>query len=180
MEEKKVKNLMVPLCEYATVRQTASMLEAVVALDESSKKGYNKSPHRAVLVMDEKGRIIGKLSQMDVIRSLEPKYREIGEFARLTSYGFSRTFIRNMQKSYNLWHHPSKSLADVASKTSVADIMYTPSEGEFVSEDSNLREAIHQLIVGQHQSLLVLRDKEVVGVLRFNDIFAEVVHMILG
>ncbi len=47
---------------------------------------------------------------------------------------------------------------------SVADIQAT------------LDEAIHQLIIGHHQSLLVTREGAIVGVLRLTDVFAAVFH----
>jgi predicted transcriptional regulator len=43
-----------------------------------------------------------------------------------------------------------------------------------VQEDATLNEGIHQLIVGHHQSLLVARDSEVVGILRLSDVFVEI------
>lgn len=180
MENITVKDLMLALSDYATVPQTASLREAVIALEETHVKSPGRFPHRAILVVDEKGDVVGKLSQWDVIRSLEPKYKEIGEFDQLARFGFSLDFIKNMQKSYNLWHEPSRDLVDFTSSICVKDIMYTPGEDEYVSEDSTLRIAIHQLVVGRHQSLLVLRDKRVVGVLRFIDVFARVAKMIRG
>ena len=58
----------------------------------------------------------------------------------------------------------------------VKDFMYTPSEGEFVEEDASLEEAIHQLLLGCHQSLLVTRKQVISGVLRLTDVFAVVVE----
>jgi predicted transcriptional regulator len=58
--------------------------------------------------------------------------------------------------------------------------MYTPAQGEYVKEEATLDEAIHQLIIGHHQSLLVLRGKEIVGILRLNDVFREVCNMIVS
>ncbi len=52
--------------------------------------------------------------------------------------------------------------------------MYKLSQGEYVKEDSGLNEAVHQLIMGHHQSLLVSRGEEIVGVLRLTDIFMEI------
>ena len=43
-------------------------------------------------------------------------------------------------------------------------------------EDASLDEAIHQLIMGHHQSLLVTRGEKIVGVLRLTDVFAAVFH----
>jgi CBS domain-containing protein len=54
--------------------------------------------------------------------------------------------------------------------------MYTPTEGEYVSEDATLAVAIHQLVVGHHQSLLVTRGDQIVGILRLTDVFAAIFH----
>jgi CBS domain containing-hemolysin-like protein len=59
-------------------------------------------------------------------------------------------------------------------QTKIKDFMYTPTEGEFVEQDASLDEAIHQLIMGHHHSLLVTRDKEIVGILRLKDMFSEI------
>jgi predicted transcriptional regulator len=54
--------------------------------------------------------------------------------------------------------------------------MQIPSAGEFVKAEANLGEAIHQLIMGHHQSLLVTRKAEIVGILRLTDVFMEICH----
>jgi CBS-domain-containing membrane protein len=57
--------------------------------------------------------------------------------------------------------------------------MYTPTEGEYVSMDATLDQALHQLVVGHHQSLLVTKDgKEIVGILRLTDLFQQISEMI--
>ena len=58
----------------------------------------------------------------------------------------------------------------------VEDYMKTPSEGECVEENTPLDTAIYQLVTGIHLSLLVTRNKEIVGVLRMSDVFAAVYH----
>jgi hypothetical protein len=52
--------------------------------------------------------------------------------------------------------------------------MYTPSEEEYIEEDVPLREAIHQVVMSHHHSLLVTRGKEILGVLRLSDGFKAV------
>ena len=49
--------------------------------------------------------------------------------------------------------------------------MYTPGNSEFVDEDSTAAEAVHQFILGCHQSLLVVKDDRVVGIVRLVDLF---------
>ena len=46
-----------------------------------------------------------------------------------------------------------------------------PTEGEYIDESASLGEAIHQLVMGRHQSLLVTREKDIVGILRLTDVF---------
>ncbi|MEX1325835.1 MAG: CBS domain-containing protein, partial [Desulfobacterales bacterium] len=48
------------------------------------------------------------------------------------------------------------------------------SADECVNEDATLDEAIHLLIMGHHQSLLVKRDDKIVGILRLSDAFSAV------
>lgn len=176
-----VKDIMVPLSEYTTVTDDAMLSDALDAL-ESAQEEFNKNRnrHKAVLVCEKRsGKVIGKLSQLDVIRSLEPKYESFTEekplsFAGTPHSGFSPRFMKDILEQYELWYEPIKDICKRAVFQKVKDVMQTPSSGEFVKEDANLGEAIHQLIMGHHQSLLVTRKKDIVGILRLTDIFREI------
>jgi hypothetical protein len=37
-----------------------------------------------------------------------------------------------------------------------------------------MREAIHQFVMGHHQSLLVTRSNKIIGILRVTDVFKEI------
>ncbi len=66
-----VKDLMVPLSEYATVTEDATLFEAVLSLEraqENFEDKHTRYRHRAILVLDKDGRVVGKLSQLDVLR----------------------------------------------------------------------------------------------------------------
>lgn len=54
--------------------------------------------------------------------------------------------------------------------------MYSPTEGEYVDENATLDEAIHMLVMGHHQSLLVTRNDDIIGILRLTDVFAAIFH----
>jgi CBS domain-containing protein len=179
MEEKTVRDLMVPLAEYAAVSEDATLFDAVLALEAAEGKyDQRRDKHRAILVLDKTGHVVGKLSQWDVIKGLEPSYETIGDFTSTSRMGFSPEFIKSLIKNYGLWDRPLRHLCGKAAQKKVKTIMYKPSEGEYVREEASLNEGIHQLIVGHHQSLLVTRDKEIVGVLRLSDVFREICHMI--
>ena len=82
MKTIKVADLMVPLSEYATVPDDASLYDAVMALEKSQEKytyKHSEYRHRAILVFGPKSKVIGKISQSMCCGRLEPKYNEILE-----------------------------------------------------------------------------------------------------
>ena len=68
-----VKELMVPLEAYATVSREATLLEAVLALEKAQ---FTLAPsqhlHRAILVLDESGKVVSKITIKDILIALEP------------------------------------------------------------------------------------------------------------
>ena len=179
MKEKKVKDLMVSLSEYATVTEDATLYDAVLALEEAQENFEDKHTryrHRAILILDKDGGVIGKLSQLDVLSALEPKYTDMMKGEGSHRYGISKEFMKSVWEDYNLFADPLDDICRKAGEQNVKTFMYTPTEGEYVSEDASIDIAIHQLILGHHQSLLVARDKKIVGVLRLTDVFAAVFH----
>ena len=179
MKTRSIKDLMIALTDYATVSQDATLHEAVLALEEAQKRQHHyRHPQRAVLVHDDGGRIVGKLSMLDVLRALEPKYFEMGEPRSLSKAGFSPSFLKSMLEQYSLLIEPFNDICRKAAAMKVKDFMYTPSEGEYLEENASMREAIHHLVMGRHQSLLVTRGKDIVGILRLSDVFKEVFQTI--
>jgi CBS domain-containing protein len=174
-----VKDLMVPLSEYATVTEDANLYEAVLALEEAQEKFEDKHTryrHRGILILDKDGNVAGKLSQLDVLRALEPKYQKMIQGEGLHRFGFTKEFTKSMLEDYHLFANPLDDICRKAGEQNVKEFMYTPTEGEYVSKDVSLDVAIHQFIMGHHQSLLVTRDEKIVGVLRLTDVFAAVFH----
>lgn len=176
MQSMTVKDLMVPLAEYATVKDGASLFEAVCALEEAQEQfDIKKYRHRAVLVLSAAGKVVGKLSQLDALKALEPKYSEFSSKGA-AAIGFSKQFILSIMKGHDMWNKPLTDICKKAMDIRVKNIMYAPSEGEYVEEDATLDQAIHQLVIGHHQSLLVTRSGDIIGILRLTDVFAAVFH----
>jgi CBS domain-containing protein len=174
-----VQDLMVPLSGYATVSQNATLADAIKALRQAQMEfDQTRDRHRAILISDENNKIVGKLSQLDVIKSLEPKYLKFNDRTELSRFGFTKDYMDSMLKEHHLWEKSLDNICEKAANIIVKTIMYTPTEGEYVKEDATLEEAIHQLIMGSHQSLLVTRGKDIVGVLRLTDVFREIANSI--
>lgn len=99
MNSQKIENLMIPLADYATVSEDATLYEAVLALEESQKKfDTNRYPQRAVLVLDARGYVVGKIGQTDVLRSLEPKYETFLARESLAHTGMTRAFMKSLME----------------------------------------------------------------------------------
>lgn len=179
MKSIKVKELMVPLAEYATVSEDASLSEAVQALEAAQRNvEAGRERHRAVLVIDGGGRVVGKLAQVDVLRGLEPRYEEVEKLTETSRFGFSPDFLKSMLDQYGLWRKPLDQICRKASEIRVKAIMVTPGEGEYIQDEATLDEAIHQIVMGRHQSLLVRRGGDIVGILRLSDVFQKICEMI--
>jgi CBS domain-containing protein len=174
----RVKDLMVPRDEYAVIKKNATILEAVKALEAAQQEfDQTRYRHRAVLVEDENGHIVGKLGQLDILRSLEPGYEEIKSKSSAVSHlGFSKRFIESMIENYRLFEKPLEKICEKAGQREVHKYMHVPSEGEFIDEGTSLDLAIHLLVLGHHQSLLVTRGEEIIGILRMTDVFAAIFH----
>ena len=172
MRQTIVKELMVPLEEYPTVSEEASVYDAVVALEKAQAE-FDKTRyrHRAVLVYDGKEKIVGKVSQWDLIRAIEPKYKDFGDMRPLHFSGVSPLLIKSMMDESKLWQGDVDSLCSMVAVKKVKDIMHRPTGGEKVEELATLGEALHTFIVAHHQSLLVTRKKKIVGILRITDMF---------
>jgi CBS domain-containing protein len=179
MKSLMVKDLMVPLSEYATVTEQATLFDAVKSLEEAQEKFEDKHTryrHRAILVLNKDGDVVGKLSQLDTLRALEPKYRDMIEGEGSHRYGFTKKFMKSMLEDYQLFADPLDDICRKAGEQPVKKFMQALTEGEYISQDSDLAAAIHQLIIGHHQSLLVTDGEKIVGILRLTDVFAAVFH----
>jgi len=165
-----VKELMIPIDEYATVPEEATMYEAILAL-EIAQKAFepSKHKHRAILVLDRDKNVVGKISMFDILIALEPKYENLDDIG-----GYSLEFIKSILKDSVLWNEPLELVCDRARNLKVSDFMEVLSDGVYIGENDTLGKAIHQLVISRYHSLLVTRDKKVVGVLRLSDVFTQI------
>jgi CBS domain-containing protein len=168
---------MVPISEYATVPDDATLFESVLALEKAQEK-FQQSlySHRAVLILDKNKRVIGKLSQMDFLCALEPSDANLDQIRKFKKLGFTRKAVALQQEEYLKNSPPILDVYSKAAKLKVTDLMQRPTEGEYVDENTSLDMALHQLTAGSNLSLLVARGKDIVGVLRLADVFAAVFH----
>lgn len=180
MKTKLIKDLMVPISEYATVPEDATLCEAVASLKQSQERfDKGKYRHRAILVYGPNNDIVGKISMISVLRGLEPKYEEmLSDKDSKYVTGFTRRYQKVMMEQLQLWESPLARICEKSAHLLVKTFMDTPHEREFIEAEASLDEAIHQLVLGSHQSLLVTEDEKVVGILRLTDVFEVVAEAV--
>jgi CBS-domain-containing membrane protein len=171
MKTTHVKDIMVSISEYATVDADASLQDAVLALNKTqAETGKKPFPHRNVLVIDRDRQILGKISQMDLIKGLEDGYDKIDEIAGVSRSGWDPHLIKTLMARGRLWERPLSDLCRKSSQIKVKDIMNVPAEGEYVEAGTTMDQAIHQMVMTRHHSLLVTQAGRIVGVLRLVDV----------
>jgi len=177
-----VKDLMVPISEYAAVPVGTSLVEAIWVLERAQEVyAVSKFQHRVILVFDLDGHVVGKISQLRVLKALENEREFDNEIEEMRKFKFSEAFIAHIRDQFSAQKKVIKEdiLREVAAKK-VEEFMQTLTPGEYVSEDSAIDTAINKLVAGAHTSLLVTRDNEIVGIIRLADVFAALFHEIVS
>lgn len=170
-----VKDLMIPIEEYPTILQQATLRDAVLALEKAQTKlDPSQYRHRAILVLDESGKVISKITMKNIMIALEPNYGKLEGMGVLIRSGYSPELIKSMLATNALWHKPLQLVCERASKQKVSDFIQPILDSEYIDENAILGEALHQLVVYPYHSLMVTRDDEVVGIVRLSDVFQKV------
>jgi hypothetical protein len=166
---------MVPLRDYATVHREATLREAVLALEKAQLTlDPSQHKHRAILLLDERGKVVSKIVMKDILVALEPNYGKVEGLEVLQRSGYSPDPIRSMLEDNVLWSKPLQFLCERATKLKVSDFIQAPSKEEYVDENAALGEATHQFVMYPYQSLLVTSGDEVLGILRLSDVFTKI------
>ncbi len=173
MEIKSVKELMVPRDQYALVSQEATLLEAIVAIEEAQKRrDRRRQPFRAVLIADKNDKIVGKIGQLAFLKALQPQRDILRDTSKLASAGVSEQFMSSVMDHYRFFQDNLSDLCLRASNLKVKDVMHPVSES--IDENASLGEAITKIIQWECLSVLVTRGTEVVGLLRLSDLCQEI------
>jgi len=178
MNTKKIKEIMIPIENYASIHQDSSIYDALLAIRKSQEKlSPDMQPIRAVLIVDDNNNIVGKMGHAAFLRALEPKYDKIIDFEKLTRAGVSAEFISSMTDNLRLWQDDFVSICRQAGTIKVKNVMSPVSEG--IDENASITEAIHQIIVLKLLSLLVTSGSKIIGIVRLSDLFYEVERNII-
>jgi CBS domain-containing protein len=174
----KVKDLMVPIEEYATVGYDATLYDALIALKTAQEKlQEGKPPHRAVLVKDAAGNLVGNLGRLSFIKALGEGFSAPAAMAQMDRAGVSSESISTVMSHVQFLYRDRGSLRERAKSIKARNVMHPV--GESVDEEASLQEAIDQFSAFRTLSIMVKRGTRVTGVLRVSDLFHELQAQIL-
>ena len=153
---KKVKDLVIPLSEYPHMPYWGSLKEAIVQLNVAYETG-----HHTVLVFDEAYKLVGMLSQKDILRGLEPKFAK--HYEEGVPIAWDDLLKAGSEKRLA---QPIKAfMSGVTAKLEV--------------EDSILK-ASHIMLQKDAYLLPVMTGDKLVGVVRMGDLFQEITNVVLA
>ncbi len=173
--EDKVKTWMKPVNKFPMIPDSATLAAAVLAL-EKAQEDYTsgKRECRTLLVYDQNKKIVGKLTPIDVVRGLEPNYEKVMD---PKTHAYVRNFqyvIDSMREQAVLWSKPLDDLCSVAKDVRVKDFILAPLPSQVVQAEDSLNTAFHHFVVARHDTLFVLDQQKLVGILRFSDVYREI------
>lgn len=174
MENMKIREFMVPIDEFPKISNNASFYEALMALEDAQKKYLEqKNRQRILLVEDENGKVVGKISPIDMIRGLEPKFTQVEVDENLVRFGVGYA-LKSMQEEARLWQTPFGDLCRKAKDVQIKDFINASPEKQAVNVDDRLVKAFNWFVMGRYDSLFVYEGDEIVGLLRFSDVYNKI------
>lgn len=171
----KVRELMRPVREFPRISSQATFMEAEEALEKAQQAfGSGKAPQRILLVHDKTGKIVGKLSPMDLVQGLEPNYDKIDSLTNVSHYHLSQRTLERMKEQFRLWQTPLAELCKKAYNVKIENFIRLPSADHMVNADDGMDSAFHLFVVSRHDSLFVKEGEEIVGLIRFSDVYRKI------
>lgn len=169
MNSTQISTLMIPVAEYVTVDENATLGEAFQKMEAFAKDKKSKKIHRDMLVT-RKGKVVGKITIADILKAIEPAYRNIKPM-NFQGGALNNKLAESIFRDFDLWSLSLEELCKRASVRTVKSFMPVPSTVDFIDENDSLEEALHKYLLKAEQPLLVRRGEEVVGALRLGDLF---------
>jgi CheY-like chemotaxis protein len=170
-EEKTVRDVMVSISDYTTITEDQTIAEAIKKLRESYSSALCTSRlmetgHRSIIVFDTRGKMKGLLAIADLLKAIMPGYLSAPKPSTADSIQYSPMF----------WGGAFNREVKLLAKKKVKEIM-SPAPMT-INDDANLMEAAYSMVTQQIRRMVVLRQGEVVGVLREQDLFFEIEHVL--
>ena len=163
-KEENVGAVMIPIGDYTVLDPESTIQEAIEKLEGSfaskvSTGSIMETGHRSLLVIDNRGKMLGILAIVDLLQGMMPAYLSAPKPSMADTVQYSPMFWTGM------FDRQIKELG----KKKIKEVM-SPSPLT-INEDANLMEAAYTMLKNQMRRLGVMREGTVVGVIREQDLF---------
>lgn len=172
-KESRVGDIMVPLRTFSTINHNATVEAAIKVILESFSKTMftgtlSESVHRSVLVMNDRGTVIGVLSFIDMLMHVQPHYMRLlkdrpvmADNIHVEPPNFSGLFTILVREL------GSKQVSELMSAAPPA-----------IRPTDNLMVAVNRILTLNVRRLLVMEGDTPVGVVREQDLFFEIARIL--
>ncbi|WP_300456798.1 CBS domain-containing protein [Desulfobacula sp.] len=171
-----IKDIMTSISDYATIKEDQTLYDVFQILETG--KTSSKPVHQDLIVVNDTGEFKGKVTMIDIFRSLEPNYKKLN--INYTNGTLTKDYVLKAIKDFDLWLEPVKTLCERGSGIKISELMHIPESYEYVQETDSLEKALHEYVMGVHQPLIVKKEDQVTGMLRFEDLYKVVRDHILA
>jgi CBS-domain-containing membrane protein len=170
---KRVRDVMIPLGRYPSLRDTATLRDAVHLMEtaELEVQGRRSLP-RVLLVFDEIQVLVGYVRRRDLMLGLEPRFLVVQPLAY-------RKKLFDVAVDPNLSELPYdrviQGIREQAARP-VSDVMH-PIE-DIVQADDHIMKAIYEMVSQDLTLIPVVDGKQLVGVVRSVELFHEIAQVL--
>lgn len=170
---RRVREIMIPVDQYPSVRDRATLREAITVIESAQLEVDDRmSLPRVLLVFDEIRVLVGYLRRRDIMRGLEPKF--------LVSQPLEyRKKLFDIAVDPNLSELPYdrvvKGLREQANRP-VSDVM-CPIE-TIIDADDHIMKAVYEMVSLDLALIPVVEQQRLVGVIRSVDVFHELIKLL--
>jgi CBS domain-containing protein len=168
MNNKKARELMVPISEYPHIRENATIKDAFYILRKNFEEGRG---YRSILVVNDKEQLKGVIGLSDLIRAVEPGFLKIKSdaYQGLSPEDPALTVIWQEMFSEKCRQEAEKPVNEAMTHLHAA-----------VSLDDSIAKVAYLLVMTKSGILPVLdNEKKVIGVVRLVDVFNEIADVVL-
>lgn len=175
MFDKIVGDVMIPIEQYPHISYWDTLLKAMELIEKTVLEvGGRQSLPRVLLVFGKENNLVGMVRRRDILRGLEPKF-----MANQSLNARKRMFdAKENPKLANIDYKKILQGVLAKSETPVSDIMLPIAST--IDFHDHIFKAVYEMNVHKLSQLPVLKDGEVVGVIRTVDVFHEVAQVLLS
>jgi CBS domain-containing protein len=177
MELKTVGEIMIPLEQYPAIKDTSTLKEAIETIQRYQIKcGQGVSMPRVLLVFDELSLLVGTLRRRDILRGLEPQFL----LSETLDYRKKLFDIKTDPHLSELSSHGQDMVEEIRQQAErkVYEVMMPLKL--WVDYNDHVMKAIYEMVDNNVSILPVVRDEDVVGVVRSVEVFTEAARLVLG